>query len=126
MIGSLIDAWRRLIPSRPRYPSVLFVDAQSEVPDALPRRAVVAVGTDAEAPKWAVFPCPCGTGHHIAVPLRGPHVPLWSLTRDAVGRPSLAPSVDAVTEGVRCHFWLRDGVVAWAPDRRRGRRSRAR
>ena len=38
--------------------------------------------------------------------------PRWSVTVDALGRPTVTPSVH-VLNGCRCHFWIRRGAIDW-------------
>jgi hypothetical protein len=112
----LIDWWRRRRWTSARYPDLNYVASRSDVAELPARRTVMVVGSP-ERPKWAVFACPCGHGHGIAVNLSPARLPAWSLT-DGDHGPTLYPSVDSVTDGRRCHFWLRDGRVHWAHDER--------
>lgn len=118
----LIDRWRRIVPGHPRIRRTIFYASHAELPDTLPRRQLSLVGGDHRSAKWAVFACPCGTGHRIAVPLSGQRSATWRVTVDATGRPTLWPSIDSHADR-RCHFWLRNGKVHWAPSRRAGRRA---
>jgi hypothetical protein len=110
----LIDWWRRRRWTTPRYPNLTYVPSRSDLPELPRRRTVVVVGNPAR-PKWVVFACPCGHAHAIAVNLSPARRPSWRL-EVAGGRASLRPSVDCVSGGRRCHFWLRDGRVQWAQD----------
>lgn len=121
MQAALIDRWRRIVAGRPRIDRTAFYSAHADLPETLPRHEVALVGGSPERPKWAVFECPCGTGHRIALALRSRRQPAWLMALDDAGRPSLSPSIDS-DHGRRCHFWLRNGRIEWAPDRRRGRR----
>jgi hypothetical protein len=121
MRGVLVDCWRRLIPGRPRIDRTAFYASHAELPASLPRHQLALVGGAPERPKWAVFECPCGVGHRIAVPLGSRRQPTWRVILDDGAQPSLSPSIDS-NDGRRCHFWVRDGRIEWAPDRRRGRR----
>jgi hypothetical protein len=60
-------------------------------------------------PKWAHLRCP-KCGEHIQLPLAGSGA--WSLTRDLLNRPTLAPSV---WERRSCgaHFYVRAGAILW-------------
>lgn len=109
MTTGLIDWWRRSRFSRsPRLNGVLHVATRSEIPDPLPRRSVVLVGSP---PKWAILKCPCGGDHDIDLNLGNPGAPRWSIQDDK--RVSIRPSVDVQDPDGRCHFWLRDGRVRW-------------
>lgn len=114
MIDSLVDWWRRRRWTTARYPTVTYFSSRAQVPDLPPRRTVAVVGT-VERPKWAIFACPCGHGHTIAVNLSQVRRPNWRLKEHDRG-PSLHPSVDSLTVERRCHFWLRAGRVQWARD----------
>jgi Family of unknown function (DUF6527) len=118
----LIDWWRRRhFSSDARIDEVEFVSARGDVPESIPRRQLVVVGSE-ELPKWAIFECPCGRGHRLEVNLSPQVRPFWRITFNTHG-PSLKPSVDSVGS-YRCHFWLRDGRVHWPNPRQRGSASR--
>jgi hypothetical protein len=121
MIDKFTDWWRRVVPGHPRISRTAFYASHGDLPPQLPRHQLALVGGTEDSPKWAAFECPCGVGHRVAVPLSNRRPSSWSLTVDARGRPSLRPSIDS-NDGERCHFWLRDGKIYWAPDRRSGRR----
>lgn len=62
--------------------------------------------------KWAVFVCPCGYGHDVALNLlsvRGTH---WRVFKETPG-VSITPSVDATYQSRRCHYWILRGRVHW-------------
>lgn len=97
-----------------RLRRVAYVATQAELPD-VPRASEMAVVGTTEAPKWLLIDCPCGYGHTILLPLSRRMQPHWSLEISGAGRPSVHPSIDRNRdEGVRCHFWIRDGEVQWA------------
>ena len=101
------------------------VDEADEIPDRLPHRGAVVVGS-IDAPRWVAFECPCGRGHQLMVNLDRSRHPAWHLT--GTPRITLTPSVDDITQTRRCHFFLRDGKVIWvrnAPGRRLSWRTRA-
>lgn len=114
MTDRLVDWWRRRRWTTARYPGVTYFSSRSEVPELPPRRTIAVVGS-AERPKWAIFACPCGHGHAIAVNLSPARRPSWRLKAGEEG-PSLRPSVDSLTDERRCHFWLREGRIQWARD----------
>jgi hypothetical protein len=118
---SLVTLWRRTLGRKPRINQLRFYERQSDLPDALGAHELAIVGAS-DRPKWAVFDCPCATGHRIMLNLQRSRRPCWRLDID-VGEPSLHPSVD-VRDTFRCHFWLTRGQVHWAPSRRDGRRVR--
>ena len=107
----LIAWWRALpLPWRP-WRIVERVGAADEVPERLPQRGVVLVGAP-ESPAWAVFDCPCGTGHRLMVNLDRTRHPYWTIE---LRRPlSIRPSIDDTTPERRCHFIVRDGRIRWA------------
>jgi len=108
--ATAIDFWRRLGLTRPRVKAVVYVDSPMDVPDEIDRRTLVIVGST-EFQKWAMFECPCGRGHRLAINLQQGHRPSWRLDL-ASGSPSLFPSIDSIADR-RCHFWLRNGRVRW-------------
>ncbi|MEJ7784635.1 MAG: DUF6527 family protein [Solirubrobacteraceae bacterium] len=103
---------------------ISYVETQNRVPTKLSRRTLLLVGGTRDKPKWALLECPCGTGHRITLPLRMPGRANWQLEVDDRGVPTIRPSVDDRRE-LRCHFWLSDGEVEWAPDRKHGRSATA-
>lgn len=110
IIVALVDLWRRRRWTRPRLRTIDRYAARSQVPASLPRRAVAVVG---DPPAWAMFACPCGNGHDIMVRLAAhPRVSHWSIHETPHG-PSLSPSIDSISDGLRCHFWLRNGQIQW-------------
>jgi hypothetical protein len=111
---ALIDWWRRRRWTTPRYTRLVRVASRNDLPELPPRRNVAVVG-GLERPKWAVFSCPCGHGHVIAVNLSPARRPVWELLADEKA-PGLRPSVDSMNSGRRCHFWLREGRVQWVWD----------
>ena len=105
---SCIRAYRRLRGrSKARYTQVVVVAGRSDLPTSLHPRRVYQLG---QRGKWAVLDCPCGRGHLLELNMAQPGRPQWTLREN--GAPSLFPSVDFRGER-RCHFWLRDGRVAW-------------
>ncbi len=107
----------------PKINKVQYYERQSEAPLSIPRHALVLVGTT-ERLKWAMFECPCGTGHKIMINLAASRNPYWRVSVDD-GHPSVAPSVDFHDAHGRCHFWLRNGKVEFTPDSVRPRRRRS-
>jgi hypothetical protein len=109
LTGRFIDGWRRSPLSRhPRFPKVATMATRADVPAPLPRRMIIVVGTP---PKWALLPCPCGTGHTINLNLANPKASRWHITE---GPPAtITPSIDVQDPTGRCHFWLRQGRVDW-------------
>ena len=102
--GSLPLPWRL-------WHVVQSVSASDEVPEALPHRGVVLVGTE-QQPIWAAFDCPCGTGHRLLVNLNTRRSPYWRVLSEP--RLSIRPSIDIAEQGRRCHFVLSKGKVYWA------------
>lgn len=114
MKNRVIDWWRRRRWTKPRYPRLAYFSSRSEAPELPPRRTLAIIGSP-DRPKWAVFACPCGYAHSIAVNLSSTRRPAWRLKVEE-GGPSLYPSVDSLADGWRCHFRLRNGRVHWAAD----------
>ena len=107
----LLAWWHSLpLPWRP-WRIVGHVSAADEVPDPLPHRALVLVGASART-TWAVFDCPCRTGHRLMLNLDRTRYPFWSIeSREPL---SIRPSIDDITPERRCHFIIRDGRLRWA------------
>jgi hypothetical protein len=116
------DLWRRQALTRPRLDRLVRFESQQEVPCSIPRDTVVVVGTE-RTPKWAIFECPCGTGHRIMVTLLDNQARHWRL-ETSTDRLSLYPSVNFHDAQGRCHFWLQDGHVDFTRDSVRPRRRR--
>ena len=90
---------------------VAEVDSADEVPVRLPRNGVILVGPQAK-PKWLAFDCPCRTGHRILLNADRTRRPYWSIAGS--GRLSIMPSVDYHDAHKRCHYFIRNGHIAWA------------
>jgi hypothetical protein len=82
--------------------------------DELAPGVLVIVG-ERRSPKWVTMPCPSNCGTPLLLSLSQSRRPKWSVSTDWLGRPTLSPSVRR-TDGCRCHFWLRKGIVAWCAD----------
>ena len=96
-----------------RWRIVGAVDSADEVPTRLPRNGAVLVGSRSR-PKWVAFDCPCRTGHRIMLNADKARSPSWSV---AAGRNlTLSPSIDYQGTQRRCHYFIRNGYVMWAPD----------
>ena len=107
----LVPWWRSLPFPWRRWRIVERVNAADEVPERLPQRGVVLVG-EAKCPAWAVFDCPCGTGHRLMLNLDQARYPYWTIE---VPKPlSIRPSIDNITSERRCHFIVRSGEIRWA------------
>jgi hypothetical protein len=102
--------WWEWLPGR-SWRIVLNVHAADEVPEALPRNAMVLVGS-LEMPKWLVFDCPCRVGHRVMLNLDDARYPYWRLTGHK--KLTISPSVDWVAGGRSCHYFIRSGRVLWA------------
>lgn len=88
------------------------VEDADEVPDRLPRRGAVVVGT-ADFPKWIAFDCACGRKHRILLNADTARRPAWRLTKSVP--LSISPSIDYSGQQ-RCHYFIRDGKTLWAKD----------
>lgn len=110
LVGAVIDWWRRRRPRPARFSRVLTYASRADVPAKVPRRAIAVVDG---SPRWAIFECPCGSGHERIELLLTPRggMPTWHLSGTGSG-PTLHPSVDYVAAR-RCHFWVRSGRVHW-------------
>lgn len=101
--------WRPFQPWR----IVGFADSADEVPNRLPRNGIILVG-DQRRLKWLVFDCPCRTRHRIMLNADPARRPMWKLSQG--GRPTILPSIDYRGQDRRCHYFLRNGRIAWAED----------
>jgi Family of unknown function (DUF6527) len=107
-------AWLGKIDSHRRWKVKARVDAGDEIPGRIPRRRAVLVGTTS-APRWLALDCPCGRGHRLMINLDDTRHPSWRVVRH---KPlTLRPSIDALHQGVRCHFVVTDGKIKWVPTR---------
>lgn len=90
-----------------------FYAEHSDLPE-IPKANELAIAGSPTNPKWAALDCPCGKGHTILLPLSRSEDPHWSVSKNVKHQPSLYPSIDRNRyEGVRCHFWLKDGRIHW-------------
>ncbi len=112
MIGRGRVAWWHWLPRR-HYFIAASVSAADEIPDRLPRRAVVVVQQGPDL-TWVAFDCPCTLRHRLLINLNARCRPHWRLESER--RLTLHPSVDAREDGRRCHFWITSGRVRWTPN----------
>jgi len=65
-------------------------------------------------PTFTMMLCPCGCGEELGMRVGKPvgTSPLWTLTVDAEGKPTLNPSI-LHRAGCKSHFFLRNGRVDW-------------
>lgn len=115
-VARTILKWCRLIP-RPEMVAELSGrhPSPTEMVDG-----VMLVVQDGDLQKWACLRCPGGCGERIQLSLNAKRRPRWVVTIDALGRPSVTPSVNVLND-CRCHFWIRQGGISWVgapPDRR--------
>ena len=110
--------WWRWLPRR-HYAIVSTASAADLIPERLPRKGL-AIVDDGRGPSWIALDCPCRCRHRLLISLSDHIRPCWHLTAEP--RPSLAPSVDVIEDGRRCHFWLKDGSIQWVGSAEEGRR----
>ena len=103
--------WLALATPWRKWRVVDYVSAADEVPDAIPYRGVILVGTH-QHPTWAALDCPCRTGHRLLVNLDNRRCPYWKIS--STQRLSIWPSIDSIAHGQRCHFELSGGTIRWA------------
>lgn len=102
--------WRRLT-SRVLPARRLRIIEGDSLPKKLPWRDVVLAREGEE--NWCVgMRCPCGCRSVIELLLIREAAPRWDLSTDAIGLPTLKPSVWRQT-GCRSHFWVRGGHIDW-------------
>lgn len=97
---------------RLRYFVAMKAAAADEIPDRLPRKAVVVVSSGLDL-SWLAFDCPCPDRHRIMLNLDAARRPRWRVL--TIEKVTIEPSIDVVRPGRRCHFWLRDGRIVWCP-----------
>ena len=89
LLESLQSAWEEIVVRRSRYSLKQVEDLHASM--ACPRRRCLKV---------------------LNMNLAPDECPQWSLTVDAKGKPTLAPSVWERTS-CGCHFFLRHGKIVW-------------
>jgi hypothetical protein len=114
-----IDWWRRHNRNSAKIHKIRSYPSAAALPEQINRHVLALAG---DPPAWAVMACPCGHGHRLQIRIRAHDgAVVWALTESRSG-PSLRPSVDFESRGVRCHFWLDRGRVRWVKDQRGQRR----
>lgn len=112
-------SWTEWFPFFRSWRLVGVTPDADEIPDRLPPKGVVLVGSP-ERPKWVAFDCPCGAGHRIMLNADGGRRPFWQVgVHDR--RVTLFPSVDYVGGRKRCHYFVRNGQIDWVQDNASGR-----
>lgn len=117
MAGIKAIRWWQWLPLPWRgWRVVATVRAGDEVPDRLPSKGVVLVGTAAR-PAWIAFDCPCERHHRLMVNLDKARRPAWHI--ESLRPLSIRPSIDDITPDRRCHFFIRGGKITWAHNEQR-------
>lgn len=101
--------WWHWIPW-PFWRLVAIVEAADEIPERVPRRGVLLVGTHVQ-PKWLAFDCPCGSGHRVMINLDANRRPCWRFLGSRL--LTISPSVDSCMADHRCHYLITRGRVVW-------------
>jgi hypothetical protein len=101
-----------------RYGKLARVQTQSEAV-AVANAGDLALVMAGDAPKLAVFACPCGCGEILRVNTMPSVGRAWRVRVDSRGRLSLWPSID-LASGCRCHFFVFANVARVVPPRVRG------
>lgn len=89
-----------------------MVSAGDEVPDRIPERRALVVGTHSSW-KWLIFDCPCRTGHRIMLNLDPGRWPYWKLRVSSRRRITVSPSIDYRGRDRSCHYLITAGRVVW-------------
>lgn len=103
------NGWWAWFPWR-RWSLIQEVEAADEIPEHIPEKGVVVVGTIA-APKWLAFDCPCKEPHRVMLNADARRRPHWVIKESQ--RLTLSPSVDERRTNKRCHYWIRRGRIRW-------------
>lgn len=107
--AQLIDWWRRKRWTAPKIDRIVKLAEDQVVPADLDRHTIHLIEIGGEA-RWAIFECPCGRGHPIAVNLAdGPH-PHSSLD---VREVTINTQVETNHSERRCRFRVTNGRVTW-------------
>lgn len=96
-----------------RYRINGVAEAADELPVTLLPRTAMLVGTPDKA-NWVAFDCPRHSSERILLNLSATRRPHWTVNSE--GLLTIAPSIDAIHRGSRCHFWIRRGKVRWTED----------
>jgi Family of unknown function (DUF6527) len=112
----LCSWWDRLPRPRGKLRVMQIVAAADEIPDYLPRKGAVVVGS-AENPTWVAFDCPCAERHRVMLNLDPRRRPAWTMQSPAP--LTLRPSIDELRDQKRCHYFIHEGKIRWVPDKRR-------
>jgi uncharacterized protein DUF6527 len=109
-----LAGWRRRAPAAPPAPFTASFD--EDLPNVYLQDTLHVAGE--EGSYWcAAMRCPCGCGANIHMSLLAEDEPSWRLRVDAVGRPTVSPSIWRKS-GCRSHFFLRSGRIEWCPEER--------
>lgn len=106
-----VSLWDRFL--LPPWRIVGEVESADDIPNQLPKRGAVLV-VSGKRQKWIAFDCPCGSSHRILLNLDPSRFPYWRVRRGKKGRLTISPSVDSSENGKYCHYFIREGKVAWA------------
>lgn len=107
----LVAWWQSLPFPWTAWRIVQCVDAADEIPDQIPNKGVILVGRLGSM-TWAAFDCPCKSEHRLMVNLDDSRRPSWRIT--SIKPLTIHPSIDDVTTGRHCHFFIRRGRIRWA------------
>jgi Family of unknown function (DUF6527) len=110
-LGGLVQRLILLL-RRPHFRGIARAGGLDEIPDRLDPELVYVTGAPRQ--KWAVFACPCPSGHRIVLSLQDSHPRRWRLVADW-GLPTLYPSV-WLRDSPFCHFLVRSGRILWVRD----------
>ena len=107
-------SWWKWLPFQ-AWRSVGLAESADEIPERLPRKGAVLVGS-ADLLKWVAFDCPCRRGHRIMVNTDTSRQPAWRVAPGSERRLTITPSIDYFGDSRRCHYSIRDGKTVWAED----------
>lgn len=109
----MFDFFRSTRKGDAKFDGVQYYASHSALPAVPVKDEIAIVGTAGNA-KWAVFDCPCRSGHVVQLNLQPSHRPRWRVSLNG-GKPSLFPSV-RLDAAPYCHYWIRSGDVLWTWD----------
>jgi len=115
-VGTQLAWLTRLVERlRPKWRVTASVRRADDLPDRIPRRAAILVGSP-DSPKWIAFGCPCRREHRVLLNLNSAREPHWNVRGTAP--LTIWPSIDDRSLPGGCHYFIRAGRIVWVPSAR--------